>query len=243
MKEDIAPNNVDGSAHPMPMYLRYTADVPDGVEPIPNDMLFYLGPVQSAVGEKERLAGHNSAGHLVFVIIPTLMLELSSGSLRMPPARADGSADLDAMPVIEMNWLDHPADLIRMRDGLRLALRLAASQEMAAVIAGPIVPSADEVTEHSTDEELEAWVARHVITSHHQSSTCRMGDQSDPDAVCDEDGRVLGTSGLRVVDASLMPDCPRANTQATTYMMAERISRIINCGSLDAALRSARAES
>ena len=69
-----------------------------------------------------------------------------------------------------------------------------------------------------------------------------MGDPSDPAAVCDEEGKVLGTRGLRVVDASLMPDCPRANTQATTYMMSERVSGIINFGSLEAALRAVAGE-
>ena len=66
-----------------------------------------------------------------------------------------------------------------------------------------------------------------------------MGDASDAAAVCDEEGRVHHTQGLRIVDASIMPDCPRANTQATTYMIAERISGIIKHGSLDAALESA----
>ena len=67
-----------------------------------------------------------------------------------------------------------------------------------------------------------------------------MGDPADPEAVCDEQGRVLGIEGLRVVDASLMPDCPRANTQATTYMMAERVACVINHGSLEAALASVK---
>ena len=239
MKEGIASNNVDGSAHPMPMYLRYTADALDGMEPMRNDMLFFLGPLQSQVGEVERLAGHNSSGHRVFVIIPTLMLELSAGTLKMPAPSADGAPHMEAMPVIEMGWLEHPADRIRLREGLRLALRLAASTEMATVLEGPIVPAEDEVTAESSDEALDDWVERHVITSHHQSSSCRMGDPADPTAVCDEDGKVLGTKGLRVVDASLMPDCPRANTQATTYMMAERIAGIVNHGSLAAALRAA----
>ena len=243
MKEDIASNNVDGSAHPMPMYLRYTADAAEGMQPIKNDMLFYLGPMQSKYGEDVRLAGHNSSGHLLFVIIPTLMLELSVGSLKMPPPHADGTPNFDAMPVIEMGWLEHPADRDRLRDGLRLALRLAASAEMATVLEAPIVPAAEELTANSSDEILDAWVQTHVITSHHQSSSCRMGDPTDPAAVCDTDGKVLGTKGLRVVDASLMPDCPRANTQATTYMMAERISRVINHGSLEAALQAARGHS
>ena len=64
-----------------------------------------------------------------------------------------------------------------------------------------------------------------------------MGGPHDPEAVCDEEGRGLGAERLRVVDASLMPACPRANTQATTYMIGERIARIINTGSLEAAIR------
>ena len=63
-----------------------------------------------------------------------------------------------------------------------------------------------------------------------------MGDPGDAMAVCDEEGRVFGTTGLRVVDASLMPDCPRANTQVTTYMIGERIAQVINHGSLEAAI-------
>jgi choline dehydrogenase len=239
MREDIAGNNVDGSAHPMPMHLRYTAVPLEGEQPVRNDMLIYLGPMQSQVGEEERLNGHNSAGNRVFIMIPSLMLEFSAGTLKMPPPNMDGTPAMEAMPVIEMGWLEHPADRVRLREAVRLSLRLAGSREMATVLEGPIVPAADELTEDSSDQDVDVWVARHVATSHHQSSSCRMGDPSDPAAVCDEDGRVLGTSGLRVVDASLMPDCPRANTQATTYMMAERIAGIMNQGSLDAALEAA----
>ena len=239
MRQDIATNNVDGSAHPMPMYLRYTADSHDGTVPVKNDMLFYLGPMQSQAGDDERLNGHNSAGHRIFIIIPTLMLELSAGSLTMPPPRADGTPNLDAMPMIEMGWLQHAADRVRLRDSLRLALQLASSREMQTVLAGPVVPASEELDADASAEALDAWVAAHIVTSHHQSSSCRMGDPSDPAAVCDEEGKVLRTRGLRVVDASLMPDCPRANTQATTYMMAERIARVINHGSLDAALLAA----
>lgn len=242
MRNDIASNNFDATAHPMPMHLRYTAVPCTGMAPLVNDMLIYLGPMQSAVGEQVRLAGHNSSGNRVMIMIPTLMLELSVGSLALPAPAPGGQPDLRAMPVIEMGWLSHPADRVRLREALRLALTLAASKEMAAVLEGPISPRADEVTHASPDAALDRWVARHVITSHHQSSTCRMGDPSDPAAVCDESGRVLGAAGLRVVDASLMPDCPRANTQATTYMMAERIARIINHGSLASALASARGE-
>lgn len=241
MRADLNPNNFDGSAHPMPMYLRYTAEPIEDEPEVTNDMLFYVGPLQSQVGEAEHLSGHHGTGNRMFVTIPSLMLELSSGTLRMPPAHQDGSPDMEGMPVIEMDWLQHSSDRIRLRQGVRLALDLAQSKEMSAVLENPveiILPDSFSLQIDSTDEEIDAWVATHVTTSHHQSSTCRIGDPDDPNAVCDENGLVLGTQGLRVVDASSMPDCPRANTQVTTYMMAERISGIMNYGSLEAALKA-----
>jgi choline dehydrogenase len=172
------------------------------------------------------------------MIQATLMLELSAGAVMLAPPKLDGTPDIEAMPVIEMGWLTHEADRFRLRDAMRLSLQLAESAEMSMVIERPIAPAADEVNSESADAVFDSWIASHVVSSQHQTSTCRMGGPHDPEAVCDEEGRVLGTEGLRVVDASLMPDCPRANTQATTYMIGERIARIINAGSLEAAIRA-----
>ena len=57
-----------------------------------------------------------------------------------------------------------------------------------------------------------------------------MGSASDPDAVVDAEGRVHGVEGLRVVDASIMPDCPRVNINATTMMVAEKIAAAMKAG-------------
>jgi len=61
-----------------------------------------------------------------------------------------------------------------------------------------------------------------VGTQHHSSGTCKMGPESDPAAVVDQYLRVHGIDGLRVIDASVMPDVVRANTNATTIMIAEK---------------------
>ena len=61
----------------------------------------------------------------------------------------------------------------------------------------------------------------------HASCTCRMGAEDDPMAVADNQGRVRGVSGLRVVDASLFPCVPCANTNFPTLMTAEKISDMI----------------
>ena len=71
---------------------------------------------------------------------------------------------------------------------------------------------------------------REVTHTNHISGTCKMGPVSDPLAVVDQEGRVHGLDGLRVADASIMPDCIRANTNATTMMIGERIADLIARG-------------
>jgi len=64
----------------------------------------------------------------------------------------------------------------------------------------------------------------HVWIGQHLSGTCKMGPDSDPMAVVNQHGQVHGIEGLRVADASIMPDCIRANTNLTTIMIGERIA-------------------
>ena len=71
---------------------------------------------------------------------------------------------------------------------------------------------------------------RNVGTQHHSSGTCKMGPDDDPMAVVDQYCRVYGLEGLRVVDASVMPDVIRANTNATTIMIGERVADWIREG-------------
>ena len=64
-----------------------------------------------------------------------------------------------------------------------------------------------------------------------EAGTCKMGPASDPMAVVDQYGKIHGIQGLRVADASIMPDCVRANTNVTTMMIGERIADFIRHGS------------
>nr|WP_314543690.1 GMC family oxidoreductase N-terminal domain-containing protein [uncultured Massilia sp.] len=77
------------------------------------------------------------------------------------------------------------------------------------------------------EEALHAFIGRSVFGVWHASGTCRMGAAADPEAVTDTEGRVHGLQGLRVVDASLMPRLPSANTNIPTIMMAEKIAGAI----------------
>ena len=80
------------------------------------------------------------------------------------------------------------------------------------------------------DEALEAFVRKAAIGVWHASCTCRMGRADDPMAVVDTAGRVRGVQGLRVVDASIFPVVPCANTNFPTLMTAEKISDAILAG-------------
>jgi choline dehydrogenase len=75
-----------------------------------------------------------------------------------------------------------------------------------------------------SDESLNNWLLINAGTMHHVSCTAKMGPESDPMAVVDQYGQVHGIEGLRVADISIMPDCPRANTNAPAIMIGERIA-------------------
>ncbi|MBM3011439.1 GMC oxidoreductase, partial [Citrobacter freundii] len=74
----------------------------------------------------------------------------------------------------------------------------------------------------ATDAEIDAWIAATGETIYHPVGTCKMGAESDPLAVVDDELRVRGIAGLRVVDASVMPTLIGGNTNAPTIMIAEK---------------------
>ena len=82
----------------------------------------------------------------------------------------------------------------------------------------------------ASDEALDLWVKQQVRTAHHICGTAKMGPFTDPLAVVDQYGQVYGIEGLRIVDASTMPHCVRANLNATVMAMAERVADFIKDG-------------
>jgi choline dehydrogenase len=107
---------------------------------------------------------------------------------------------------------------------VRLCRALVEGGAFAGLITQRLQPQPADL---ASDAALDAWLMHAVNTGHHSSGTCKMGPASDPLAVVDQAGRVYGVEGLRVVDASIMPDCVRANTNATTMMMAEYIAAMM----------------
>jgi choline dehydrogenase-like flavoprotein len=114
------------------------------------------------------------------------------------------------------NFLTAEEDRQSMIAGVRIALEIAAQPALKAIEREPVsVPASD------SDEDIMAWVTRAAQTVYHPTSTCAMGE------VVDSELRVHGIDGLRVVDASVMPTITRANTHATTVMIAEKAADLI----------------
>ncbi len=187
--------------------LRYTAEG----SRLRNDVQILM--VSFATGRVDR--GGDGLTPVGITLQPVLNLAAAHGELRLQ------TADPSMQPWIDFNFLGDPSDRRRLRDALRLCLELARQPGFEPLLGRRIAPT-DEVL--ASDAALDAWMLREVTTTNHISGTCKMGPASDPRAVVNQAGQVHGVDGLRVADASIMPDCVRANTNATAMMIGERIA-------------------
>jgi choline dehydrogenase-like flavoprotein len=145
----------------------------------------------------------------------------SRGQLRLDPEASS------PLPLLDYRYLSDPDDLQRMRNVVRHAFEIAAAQPFRSLIQDPHKldsrsPDLSESDLHS-DNSLDSWLKKHVETGQHTSSTCRMGPATDPRSVVDERGFVHGLENIQIIDSSIIPICPRANTCAATMMIAEHL--------------------
>ena len=124
--------------------------------------------------------------------------------------------------------LSDERDLLRLRDGVRRLREICLQPAVAAVAErAEYGVSGMSMAEGLDREALDGWLLADCSDAQHASGTCRMGDAADPRAVVDPECRVIGCTGLRVVDASIMPEVPRANTHLTTVAIAERMADVL----------------
>ncbi len=165
------------------------------------DLQFHFLPVAMDYDGKDQHRGHGFQVH-VGPMKPT-----SRGQVTLKDANPVHA------PNIEFNYNATDQDQRVMRQGIDLARELIASQSFSGLTGKELKPGAGD---------LDAFVRNRGESAYHPSGTCRMG--SDPGAVTDLEGRVNGVEGLRVVDASLMPEITNGNLNAVVIMMAEKIS-------------------
>lgn len=149
---------------------------------------------------------------------------VSRGTIRLR------SADPAAAPVIEPNCFASEDDRAIMVASIKLTRDILSQPAMKAYRGAELAPGPDI----RTDSDILAYLRQSAVTCYHPSGTCKMGH--DEEAVVDDEARVHGVAGLRVVDASVMPRLVSGNTNAPVMMMAELISDRIRGRKLEAPL-------
>jgi choline dehydrogenase len=197
-------------------YIRYSSGLCGAGE---NDMVL----------ASRNVNGYDAHGLEAGAISVLLWQTFSRGVLRVT------DPDPLAMPEIEQRLLSDERDLIRLRAGAQTLFEIARHPAVRA-ISESVVPSKGvtsslrlRLEDMRDPHTLDAWLHATVRDTWHLVGTCRMGAPDDPRTVVDPDCRVLGVDGLRVIDGSIMPDVPRANTNLTCMLigehMAERLLR------------------
>ncbi len=227
-------------------YLRWSTGIAGAHQ---SDMCMYIRSYMTWHALGRRLAG----------LSPSLARPFSAGRVYLDPGKRTRK--------VEFNFFHDPRDLKRMMDGVRMAVELFESPEVAGICGAPVVltnpatimrynslsrlnalrgllaaaamdiaparteravravggmRSARAIVDNET--ELADYVRSRSIGSGHPTGTCRMGRESDPQAVTAADGRVYGVESLRVADASIMPYVPSCNTHIPVVMAAEKIA-------------------
>ena len=133
------------------------------------------------------------------------------------------SADPAQKPSIVFNYLDDAADREDWRRCIRLTREILDQPAMDPYRDGEIQPG----VAIESDEDIDKWVKNNVESAYHPSCTCKMGALDDPMTVVDSNCSVIGLSGLRIVDSSIMPSITNGNLNAPTIMLAEKAADII----------------
>ena len=173
------------------------------------DLQFHFAPTYFVDHGFEEFDGH------AVTLGPVLISPRSRGSLTLR------SADPAAKPRIVTNTLAEPEDMEALVAGVKIAREILAAEPLAAVSRREILPGAGV----ESDDEIAAKLRAGIELLYHPVGTCRMG--TGDGAVVDEQLRVRGVEGLRVVDASIFPLIPGGNTNAPTIMVAERAADLI----------------
>ncbi|QUH02281.1 GMC family oxidoreductase N-terminal domain-containing protein [Saccharopolyspora erythraea] len=187
--------------------VRYTSDHPDAQ---PHDMMF-VSLNQDVLSMESADLRFGAGAFGVWV-----NQAWSRGSVTLT------SADPRVQPEVRLAMLSDERDRARLRAGIRALVDMARGDAVSAISDGSFERvNTALLSVLDDDAELDDHLLATASDAQHATSTCRMGDPDDPATVVDPGCRVLGVGGLRVVDASVFPSVPRANTNLTAIMAGE----------------------
>ncbi len=177
------------------------------------DIQFHFVPAQLDDHGRNRLPGFGYTLHACF------LRPKSRGRISLNSAHPNDKVKIESGYLSDAEGFD-----IRvMREALHLSRKILSQEAFQAYRGEELFPG-EQVQD---DADIDAFVRRKAESIYHPVGTCKMGDSSDKNAVVDSQCRVHGVSGLRVVDASVMPKLIGGNTNAPTMMIAERAADMI----------------
>ncbi|WMY79310.1 GMC family oxidoreductase N-terminal domain-containing protein [Citricoccus sp. I39-566] len=161
------------------------------------------------------LAGAEEGSELPVIV--ALQGPTSRGQLSLDPANPESN------PRVHYRHLESAVDRHRMREGVRTAVDLLASEELGTWVD----TAAWDRSVFEEDQRLDDWMIEHLGTAVHLSGTAPMGPEDAPGTVTDQYGRVHGVQGLRVVDTSILPDVPSRGPAATAVLLGEHLAGLM----------------
>ena len=168
------------------------------------------------------LSGYGSEGFDIGLLELCVMESHSRGQVAIT------SKDPNSDPRVDFRMLSDGRDMARLRDGVRRLIELANTGSIRKIAPsshlGPIKLANDS---QLSDASIDAWLMQSCVDAQHAAGTCRIGLSSNEETVVDPRCRVLAVDGLRVIDASIIPQVPRANTHLPTVTIAEHAATLI----------------
>jgi choline dehydrogenase len=131
------------------------------------------------------------------------------------------SPDPEALPTVSLNFLSAPGDIARLRESVRFMRRFMTAAPASDIVAAELAPGGGD----DSDAAIDGWLRASVMSGGHAACSCAMGTGAT--AVVDATLKVHGIDGLRVVDASVMPNLIRGNTNAPVIMIAEKAADMV----------------
>ena len=224
----VADSPVGQRLQDQPAYANAYALAPGYLEMTPAvGSLLWTASSEATAGELDLhvTATHLMPGYLsptggAIVLLASLVQPESVGTLKL------ASRDPGDAPLIDASYLSTGRDARRLLEAVKIGRAVARNAVFAPFVAAELAPG-DAVTD---DDALAQVIAANVAVYGHPTSTAPMGGPGDSAAVVDSLGAVRGVSGLRVVDASIIPEVPSSTTNMTVIMLAERICQRVYAG-------------
>lgn len=182
-------------------------------------LLFYLGLSDATYNQVYKPIANKDA----WTIIPLLLRPKSRGWVRLR------SSNPFHYPLFHANYFDDPQDVRTLVEGVKVALRVSeakAFRQFGSYLHTIPLPTCQHI-KFGTDAYWECHIRSISMTIYHPVGTAKMGPSTDPTAVVDPRLRVYGVSGLRVIDASIMPTISSGNTNAPVIMIGEKGADLI----------------